>query len=110
VRQVAIHNLILFSKMIPRFASRVADALVQLLQSGIELIYPESPAEVTVVRESLLASFRYFWNDSSLALFHQIQHGTESVKNATSHFFVSVLLPNSNMNQKLEYLAKLCSV
>jgi hypothetical protein len=103
VRKEAIKSLVLFSTHVPKFAPRVADVLIQLLQT-------ESQEELKVVRDTLLLSFQTFSNDSSIAMFHQLQTGSELVKNGVARFTIQVLLPVASQSVKLEFLAKFMEI
>jgi hypothetical protein len=95
----SMKSLVLFARSVPKYASRVADVLIQLLQT-------ESVDEVTIVKESLLCSFQTFPQDSTVALFHQLQVGTEVVKNAVARFLMEVLLPVATLPIQGEYLGR----
>jgi hypothetical protein len=99
VRLESMKSLVLFARSVPKYASRVADVLIQLLQT-------EFVDEVQVVKESLLCSFQTFPHDSTVAMFHQLQVGTEVVKNAVARFLIEVLLPVATPQIKGEYLGR----
>ncbi|KAI8900032.1 apoptosis inhibitory protein 5-domain-containing protein, partial [Globomyces pollinis-pini] len=99
VRVESIKNLGYFSNISPLFALRIADVLVQLLQSDIT-------DEYNVVKQSLLHSFQKHPKDSSDAMFYQITNGPANVRDVACKFISNELLTKLSPALKLKYFLR----
>jgi Apoptosis inhibitory protein 5 (API5) len=106
VRKESIKSLVVFAKSIPDYAGRVADVLLQLLQTS-------DVDELKVVNSTLLNCFQLYPRgiciltlDSLDALFHQIEHGVPLVRDRACSFLQTLLLPISAAGMKQKILSR----